>query len=476
MYKMKNQTRQLNLLEDFNFPLGDLNPKNRWIVLSREIPWAAIEREYAKLFESSRGKAAIDVRVAFGALLIQKKLNCTDEELVNQVIESPYLQYFLGLKEFTLEAPFGESTLVDFRKRMTPEFMAKANELILDYNKNKDDDSEGGTPTKNEEQDVAEEPQNESTKNKGTLVIDTTCFEANIKYPNDVSLLSDCRLKLEEMIDELYEIEVDKKKPRTYRRKAHKQHVIFSKRRKKSKKVIRKAKRQQLGYVKRNIGIVEKYLQEGRELSEAHMSSLDTIKEIYAQQQEMYDTKSMRIDNRIVSLSQPHVRPIVRGKAKSKVEFGPKVEISVVDGFVTIERFEWDAYNESTGFKQSVENFKEKTGYYPSRVLVDGVYRTRETLKFCKEKGIHIPGKPLGRPKKNQGEVQKVARRDTGDRNVVEGKFGESKIKYGLDRLSTKLKETSEFEVHMAIIVMNLARKVRLSFLLLFRPPFLKRF
>ncbi|WMM91329.1 IS5/IS1182 family transposase, partial [Heyndrickxia coagulans] len=51
-------------------------------------------------------------------------------------------------------------------------------------------------------------------------------------------------------------------------------------------------------------------------------------------------------DHRIVSISQPHVRPIVRGKAKANVEFGSKVAISVVDGYALIEHLDWENYNE----------------------------------------------------------------------------------------------------------------------------------
>jgi hypothetical protein len=53
------------------------------------------------------------------------------------------------------------------------------------------------------------------------------------------------------------------------------------------------------------------------------------VRELYRQQKEMYERKENRIDHRIVSISQPHIRPIVRGKAGSAVEFGGKISISV---------------------------------------------------------------------------------------------------------------------------------------------------
>lgn len=72
------------------------------------------------------------------------------------------------------------------------------------------------------------------------------------------------------------------------------------------------------------------------------------IGEIFRQQPEMYDERKHRIDDRIVSISQPHVRPIVRGKAKAGTEFGSRINVSLVNGFAMIENIRWDNYNEGT--------------------------------------------------------------------------------------------------------------------------------
>lgn len=465
---MSNQTRQLNLFEDFKFPLGELDENNRWIKMSKEIPWGPIEREYALLFPSSQGKPAHDVRIAYGTLLVQQKLNCSDRELVEQVKESPYLQYFVGAKEFTTSPLFGASTLVDFRKTMTPEFLAKANELILSYNSASEEgeDSDDDTPKlpkESEEKNDNDDSSDPKEENKGTLILDASCVCADIAYPNDVTLLNDCREKLEKMVDELH-VKGEGPKPRTRRNQARKQYLSFIKKKRKSKKEIRQAKRLQLGHVRRDLEFVDNYLASGRELSPKLMALLLTIRLIYTQQQEMYDENKNTVKDRIVSLFQPYVRPIVRGKAKAKTEFGAKTEISVIDGFVRIHKVSWDAYNESTSFKTAVENYKQLTGYYPERVLVDQIYRNRDNLSFCKKFKIRISGKPLGRPKKDVAVDKANIHKDQSDRNIVEGKFGEMKTTYGLERLSTKLQQTSETEIYIAITMMNLARKIRVKF------------
>jgi hypothetical protein len=140
----------------------------------------------------------------------------------------------------------------------------------------------------------------------------------------------------------------------------------------------------------------------------------------------MYENKTQRIEDRIVNIAQPHIRPIVRGKAGSSVEFGAKISASCVDNYLFLNRLSWDNFNESQDFIQQVESFKKETGYYPSSVHVDKIYRTRKNRAFCKEKGIRISGVPLGRPPKNTSiENQKQAQKDEKIRSCIEGKFGE---------------------------------------------------
>ena len=126
-----------------------------------------------------------------------------------------------------------------------------------------------------------------------------------------------------------------------------------------------------------------------------------TIVKIYAQQREMYSNQVHSVKDRIVSLCQPWIRPIVRGKAKAKVEFGVKLDISVCDGWTRLERHSFDAYNESTGLQDMIERYKERTGRYPERVLANKIYRNRDNLNYCRQHNIRLSGPALGRPKKN---------------------------------------------------------------------------
>ena len=129
---------------DFNQPLGlHMNPDNRWIKLADRIPWDTFEAKYAELFPSDTGNVAKPLRMALGALIIQTKFPYSDRELVEQIAENPYLQYFIGLPGFREEAPFDASTLVLFRKRISAEMLMEVNEYLLAH---KDDDKDDHTP------------------------------------------------------------------------------------------------------------------------------------------------------------------------------------------------------------------------------------------------------------------------------------------------------------------------------------------
>ncbi len=170
----------------------------------------------------------------------------------------------------------------------------------------------------------------------------------------------------------------------------------------------------QLQYIKRNLSHIEKLINSGAELtslSPRKHKMLLVVTEVYRQQLWMYQNESNRIDDRIVSISQPHIRPIVRGKAGQPVEFGAKLSVSCFDNYVFLDHLSWDNFNESGDLKTQIEAYKNFTGYYPSSVHVDRIYRTRENRAWCKERGIRISGPPLGRPPKNVSkETKKQAR------------------------------------------------------------------
>lgn len=240
-----------------------------------------------------------------------------------------------------------------------------------------------------------------------------------------------------------------------------KNYLLIAKQRKPRKKARNQGIKKQLQYIRRNLSHIEELLIQGASLSclsRKEYKNLLVVAELYRQQLWMYENKTIRIDDRIVSINQPHIRPIVRGKAGSSVEFGAKISASCVDSHVFLDRLSWDNFNESQDFRQQVEAFKQRTGYYPDSVHVDQIYRTRKNRTYCKEKGIRISGNPLGRPAKNISiETKRQAQEDERTRNCIEGKFGQGKRRFSLNKIMTKLPSTCATTIAIIFLVMNLS-------------------
>lgn len=480
---------------DFVLPFsGHLDPTNPWVQLAQRIPWDEFAVQYAQCFSATQGRPALTPRLAIGAVLIQQMKGLTDEETVQDIRENPYLQYFLGYPDYCYRQCFDPSLLVTIRKRLGPDLVAQFNRQFLaaqepppteapadepPQDTSEPDDNSGSgkalppaaspasDPTQHAAADTAASP-----TPQGQLLLDATVAPADIRYPTDLALLNQCREVSEALIDELWTPGEGRVKPRTYRQVARREYLAVAKQRKKQGKQVRKAVRKQLQYVKRNLGHLDRLLDAapGRAIpvSRAEYRQMLVIREVYRQQQTMYDHRTHRMSGRIVSVSQPHVRPIVRGKARSSTEFGAKLSVSLVDGMASLDRIRWDAYNESQDLPEQVERFQEHCGHYPAVVIADGIYGTRANRQYLTARGIRFSGKPLGRPPADTQErkaARQQRRQEARHRNRIEGKFGEGKRKYQLDRVRTKRQDTSEHWIAMTFFVMNIAAVLRRYFL-----------
>jgi len=202
------------------------------------------------------------------------------------------------------------------------------------------------------------------------------------------------------------------------------------------------------------------------------------VQELVRQQQLMHRERTHAVAGRIVSLSQPHVRPIVRGKLAEPVEFGAKLSVSVMGGYCYLDRLSWDNYNESGDLITQVERYRDRYGHYPTSVHSDKAYRSRENLRYCQERRIRLSGPALGRPRKDRVRSRFLRRQQCLDERVrveIEGKFGVSKRKYSLGRVIAKLARTSETAIGIVFLVMGLEKATRILFsrlaIFLFRLP-----
>lgn len=469
-------------IEAFTTPFEKyLDANNRWVKLSDCIPWDDLAEGYYQNLHSTHGRPAKDARLVIGAVIIKHKLCLSDEETVQQIRENPYLQFFVGLPGYQSKVPFVPSLLVEVRRRMGAASFAHFHQAILkamdQHVQRQDDDpdppTQGGNRRAMEAAPAADKEQDKAPVRQGKLILDATVVEQAIRYPTDLGLLNEAREISEQIIDVLYPLTDWDKKPRTYRQTARKAYLAIAKQRRPGAKKLRKGIKQQLQYVRRDLKHIHALLDAlpgPIPLPARLLRKFWVIQQLYEQQLQMYQAKTRRCDDRIVSIHQPQVRPMVRGKAHKAVEFGAKLSVSLTSqGIAGVDRIRWDAYHEGLDLPAQVEIYKERYGHYPEVVLGDPLYGTRDNRRYLKARRIRFAGKPLGRPPKvtpeNRAQFKQLKqqrREEYRQRIPIEGKFGQGKNGYDLGYIRARTAPTSEAWINSIFLVMNLMVLLRI--------------
>ena len=423
--------------ESFDCGLGtSLSPDNEWVKLASLIPWQKLDEAYQSVFNKSAGRAAKPFRELYGAELIKQRTHLSDAKLVEAIRDTPAFQYFMGRTRYEAKIPFNASTLTYFRRRAS-----KISDLI-----------------RNIITDEVREKLEAIVPGAHVLITDATAVPIKIQFPQDASLLNKSRLNLEEMVLKMAQ-GLQVAIPRTYKRLAKATWTEYSRHPGRQAKARRKQIKAQLQYIRRDLRYVDELLSQGGEahLTEWQINRLAVVRKVYEQQRYMYDNKTHSVPDRIVSLSQPYIHPIVRGKAKARVEFGAKIDCSILDGVIDVERFDFESFNESTDLAATLDHCWDTLGQYPDEVLADTLYRIRANIALCKELGIKLSGPKLGRrPKHVDANQRKLDTDAENRRGAIERKFAFLKGSLGLDLVNTRTAESLVVEVDSAIVLANL--------------------
>jgi len=433
MYRRKDRKTDYLFAELFPFG-GKLNENNRWLKIAELIPWDDLEDDYEKYFSERIGRPAKDGRLVLGALMLRHIKDVSDEEIELQIQESPYLQAFCGLEDFQTGKLFDESSLSRLRKRMGAKFFKEL-----------------------EKKTYAVLIKKKIIRGKG-LLVDATVFPESIRYPSDAGLLNQAREWLVKKIDQIGRKVGERK--RTYKRKARQEYLSFSKKRRKAKQAVEKIKKALLQYVRRNLHQIEELMMIAQARGEAIglevRKRLEIVRRVYEQQRKMYREKRRQAEDRIVSLHKPEVRPIIRGKAGKKVEFGPKVALSHVDGFVFPDHISHDNFNEALLITRQIKLFRNKFGKLPEWCLGDGIYGNMANRKYLKARGIRNAFIPLGKRSKKDASEGRWRKKMQRKRNEIEGGIGHSKEHVMVHRIRYKLPEGSEIWLRLGLLGVNL--------------------
>lgn len=263
----------------------------------------------------------------------------------------------MSFPDYKAKRPFTHVTLVHFRARITP-----ISELI-----------------RNIMLDSLRGNIQQAMSDKTLFITDATAVSVHIKYSQDVHLLNEAQLNLEGDIKQLAK-QLHQAPPRTYKRIAHQEWTAYSRKPWQWAKTTRKQIKKELQYVGRDLRYIDECIAQGNELTKRQKQRLATIRKVCEQQTFTYVHHMHQVDNRIVSFSESFIRPIKCGKAKAPVEFVPKINCSIMEGIVDIERYSYQAFNDSADLKATLDHYQDVHGYYPDIALADTLYRTKENI------------------------------------------------------------------------------------------------
>lgn len=296
-------------------------------------------------------------------------------------------------------------------------------------------------------------------ENKNVMLMDATCYEVHMRFPTDVKLLwESCCFLWEEQIPVLCKLS-GMKMPRSKFKEQKSKQSIFSKRRKVSVHATKRRRKTLLHLLEKGIGVYQSLLNKTRgiHLSGPIAQRFKTIRKVYLQQLYLIENNTTKVRDRIVSISQPHIRPIIRGKENKPIEFGIKVHMMQIDGINIVEHHSYNAFNESTRLKASFYKHKIIFGEC-THLAADRIYPTNANRRFCSSKNLQTNFVSKGKTTtdKNLKLMKAILNKERSTR--LEGSFGTEKEHYGLKRIRARSPETQIVWLYFGIFTSNAVR------------------
>ena len=432
--------------------LSGLSKSNRWVKLADRLPWAKIEKEYNKRLRNIHcGAGNKPARMVVGALIVKHVENLSDEKTIQAIQENPYMQYLLGLSKFTEKPVFVPELFVLIRKRLDQDFFNMLTLILAE--------ADGSKPKK-------ESTDEDGNDHGGTMKCDATCCDAEVRYPTDSNLLEDGSRLIDRLLDKFC-ARHKFRKPQTHRMEARRAFILLIKKKRKGKKLVSKTKLTQTRCLQADFQIFLDFLgkQAGCLLScfsRHDYKCLEAAFKMYEQQKMMFEQNVRSCADRIISIYQPHLRPIVRGKAKAKVEFGAKIGACIVNGYTYVDHLSWDAYNESSDLAMQIELYRKRFGMLPREVQVDKIYLGKANRRYLKDNHVECYNRPLGRPPREDNDRHaEEKRRAICERNEIEATFGTSKRVYRANDIRAKLDNTADTWIGACFFAKNVMKFLR---------------
>jgi hypothetical protein len=250
-------------------------------------------------------------------------------------------------------------------------------------------------------------------------------------------------------------------RPRTKFLDVEKANLTYRKQRKHNKTQTRRITRRLLdllGKVLREIRKMDREHEAAKLFTDREKQTIDIITKAYRQQCNHFQSGDAResIPNRIVSVSKPYVRPIVRGKETKNVEFGAKCNNILVDGISFIEKLSFNAFNEGARLPHCIKMHRRLFGMDAKKIGGDTSYAGTANRDLCKELKIQTSFVKRGKPFKEMNEKDFVRQELARVRaTAMEGSFGTQKEHYSMRRIKARRKETEILYIFFGIHTAN---------------------
>jgi IS5 family transposase len=305
--------KQLSI-EEFKTPFEkEIDSNNRWVILANSLPWDELANIYHKAMSPGKGAPGKDARLVIGALIVKHKLGFSGDETIQIIKENPYIQYFLGMKEFTNSPIFDSGLFTSILKRL-------------------------GIDTFNQMQkEIIEKALNIQLKSKRNgLVIANRATDHFTNFSSNLRLLSDARILCEKILDTLCKEFNHRAMPTSYREKAFNEYTAAINGSNHTIKENKKAIGRQLSFLKRRIRSINKLIDTYLDkvdpdkftvikgaypipLNVSDLKRFWIIQHLYLQQQKMHKTGKKSCSDRIIDIDHPNLRLVLNTKAKFRI-------------------------------------------------------------------------------------------------------------------------------------------------------------
>lgn len=290
---------------------------------------------------------------------------------------------------------------------------------------------------------------------------DATVYESYIEYPTDAKLLWNCCSDVYNMI-RLYRKRAGLRVSRINHQKRKAQWLGFAKRRKKSNRQRKKICKMLLKYLQRLIDMLDDLKSKSFVLIKRKQTGrLATIEKIKEQQWLLYFGGQSKVEDRIVSVHKPYVRPIKRGKEVKPVEFGAKVNMLLVDGVSFIEHLSYDNFNEGIRLQSTIDLQKRYFGHC-HQIGADAIYATNENRRFCTQNRIatsFVPKGNEGKLKEQKSQMRSLLGKQRS--TVLEGSFGNEKNHYQMNKIKAKTQENEKAWIFFSLLTCNASQMAK---------------